>query len=73
MIPSGTLRIREAVLSNLRLLIPEGSIANKHKLNVVGFAVGQLCKVESYADIDWVAVTGLASDISTLLKNGFLD
>ena len=70
--PSASVQVKEAVISNLRILIPGGLLVDKGKMNTLNFAVNRLCEVKSIEEIDWLALTGLAAHISYLWNTNFL-
>ena len=60
------------VLGSLKTLIQPGMLASQEKMNIINFAVTQLCQAKSVEDIDWVRVVGLAADINGLWNWGGL-
>jgi hypothetical protein len=64
--------VEAAVLGNLRLLIPAGYYTTQARMNLLNFAVGQLCKAKVVAEIDWVSLVHLTADISILSSSGVL-
>ncbi len=64
--------VARVVITHLRILIGEEISANDTAVVTINIAVKQLYKVKSYENIDFLALTNLATNIAYLWNSGFL-
>ena len=64
--------VKDRVVENLRLLIPEGLQIDSMQMNVLNFAVAQLCQAKDAASIDWLALINFADNVCRLYDAGYL-